>query len=1151
MAIAASAVAGWWLLDGDGDVAADAPTDGPAGGNCVGNAVNGFCGRGLRVLNEAGGVEIGMMATGAHFGPTWQMPGSANNSTGVGFCVDDTHTGGPVAAVVEQPTPGIWSPSAEAQAAWILATFAGDRVSPYQNWPVNPATGELVVAEANAAVLGGTSATQLRMMAAHLALRSVLADPIGTPLVDPSSMWTQSLLGNPSPVGDAAMALAEMMVAESNPRFSHGAPVVQVSFVDGAAPTAVGAVEQVRVRLVDPVDGTALPGYPVHPINITNASVTPVVSGMPEHANATALGWPSLDATTSRAQATVTDWAGEATFTLEVGSAAPWSVEFATETAPSIVHLYSDNVSSQGNVSWLSSEILPARSGIDGDLTRFHFRIVKTVADATFEPVGQFAVIDGSGDVAASGWTNAAGVLDFAPVDPAQFEPPYRLRELTPPYGMEPLDGDVPFTGPPYSTNPEAPTVVEVSNHPVLARLEVQKVVTGSAGAPDDLSGFVFRVTRVADGAVFGELVTEIDGTTAVINVPSGTYDVEEIERPGWWPAQHPVTAFVTVVVPPAESRTVTVSGENVLPTPTMTTSASDQADGDRFVPVAGGTVVDRRRVCRHVAGTEYVTSGELMDISTGEPESTGIVGSVAFVGAPDDAGCELVDVAYTIPAGSVFADGGVGVVYADLALASTGEVIVREADPAAPTQTVWLPSLVSSARDGADGDQLLPPGGGVVVDTDTYCGLPPGSYELTAHLMELTADGGVAETGIVATEQLVVDGHCGSADVELTVPGDSVFADGGTGVVFVDIVQGDQVIVSHRDPGAAGQRVYVPAIGTLLAATGDGDAARFAGPSTELWDVVAYRGLPAGWYRADMTLHVRADGTCTATDTTASATFEATTPQGTVDVGPFTVPEVGSAYVAYEVIVPIDAPDEPGQPVPSTAPGTSAPPTSAPGGEADDRDDAMPIVGERDCGNADQTISAPRLASQVTHAAADSSGVQVDRLTVSGLSAPGADVVRAARIEVGLHRHDPDPGLGERTCTAANRVAEATVTVSGNGDYASPGEPYAHGSHSYSNRLVLDLADGTTFATEWIGCNEPAESFDVRAVEVDQLATVTTTIPGPTSPTPTRSYEIAATGGGGGPRRLAGLAGAAAAAATALLVRRRRRPDRSTIREG
>jgi hypothetical protein len=77
--------------------------------------------------NGANGGPFAFM--GAHYGAGYGIPTTVNNSTGVGYCVeeDEPNLGG----VVVQPDPDIWSTRAKADAAALMTTYSGDRVVPY------------------------------------------------------------------------------------------------------------------------------------------------------------------------------------------------------------------------------------------------------------------------------------------------------------------------------------------------------------------------------------------------------------------------------------------------------------------------------------------------------------------------------------------------------------------------------------------------------------------------------------------------------------------------------------------------------------------------------------------------------------------------------------------------------------------------------------------------------------------------------------------------------------------------------------------------------------------------------------------------------------------------------------------------------------
>ena len=74
---------------------------------------------------------------GAHYGSMWQLPASANNSLGVGYCVMEDEAGEGVVAL--HPDPVVWDAGEMARAAALMSSFGGDRVVPYAT--THPASG--------------------------------------------------------------------------------------------------------------------------------------------------------------------------------------------------------------------------------------------------------------------------------------------------------------------------------------------------------------------------------------------------------------------------------------------------------------------------------------------------------------------------------------------------------------------------------------------------------------------------------------------------------------------------------------------------------------------------------------------------------------------------------------------------------------------------------------------------------------------------------------------------------------------------------------------------------------------------------------------------------------------------------------------------
>ena len=265
--------------------------------------------------------------------------------------------------------------------------------------------------------------------------------------------------------------------------------------------------------------------------------------------------------------------------------------------------------------------------------------------------------------------------------------------------------------------------------------------------------------------------------------------------------------------------------------------------------------------------------------------------------------------------------------------------------------------------------------------------------------------------------------------------------------------------VATHNDATDVEQTVYFPSLGTLVATAADtGAVATFAAADTALVDVVSYDGLAPGEYRAEMVLQERsADGVCTATTTTAQTDFVVAGPSGRIEVGPFTVPETGKGYVAYESVIRV---------------------VESPNGDVVETTVAEHV----DCDDVNQTVAAPAFTSNVVRSEVGVDGSIGDVLNVSGFVS-GLPTDATAAIEIGVHKHSTSTPTAERACTASNRVTTTTMTVEGNGRYVSPGEsvvvdPKVSAVWSYSNRLVVTFADGSRWEGDWHGCDVASESF-------------------------------------------------------------------------
>lgn len=121
-------------------------------------------------------------------------------------------------------------------------------------------------------------------------------------------------------------------------------------------------------------------------------------------------------------------------------------------------------------------------------------------------------------------------------------------------------------------------------------------------------------------------------------------------------------------------------------------------------------------------------------------------------------------------------------------------------------TAPAAVPTIGTTLVDAADGDHVLPAGGGTVVDTVAYRNLTPGvRYTLSGELMR-KSDG--QATGIVGSVSFTPAQADGTVDVAFTVPAGYA----GQSLVAFEYLHGPggDVVAEHTDLDDAGQTVSV-----------------------------------------------------------------------------------------------------------------------------------------------------------------------------------------------------------------------------------------------------------------------------------------------------------------------------------------------------
>lgn len=718
---------------------------------CNGN--NAFCGYTLHVKNGSTTV-IPSKSFGAHYGPGWSIPGSANNSTGTGFCLADAFFGVPVGPVSDRPLPTGWTQAGIRQAAYILAMFAGDRVSPYQPIAID-AAGEFT---------GFT--TRQRYLAAHLALLSVLPNYMGgstyLPLLDPATMQLFSDAAGTNPSSQQVVVpLVQQMVAAATAHNAAGSNIVLT-----AEETSPGVVTVTATK-----DGSPVPNLPVWPTSTTGLAYTGTTTSQ-AYLNGAAAGWPSLDYTTTRAGAGVTNASGEATFSA-TAAALGAGVEFNTEEAPGIVHMSGDGLNSQDNLSWLASEIRPYNVTAAALPVVLIGSQVSNVAPVPGETLTDAVILE---------------AMDPAVTAEAQVQ----LFDLTlDPTGAGTPLVDVTQAGLPNGTTPGlAPWQVTVAQagHTLGYRHRILTTSDGLFAGPSAWS----ELGIVSETAVVEDLV---DAETHLRKTVSG-------DGSNWFNVQRETSPSYSPDPAPADPRAGSYDDA--------------PADAGDAIPVfAAGTPISfRYEVWLDAASTGVVT---FENGTTGVvTDDNGTVGETADDFQPvyvsgDDGDAVLEPGETWLYEASQIRTAVAGETYLNYSAIPAGDVH-RPDNPGGPSEGTTtpredpagyvVPLCSTTAVNPADGTNYVGPQGGTIDDTVACTNLPVGEEStVSGELQAKQPDGSVVATGITASSTFTPSTWPSSSTVvTFTVPASAV---PGTFVVFETITSTETGVTvgEHRDP--------------------------------------------------------------------------------------------------------------------------------------------------------------------------------------------------------------------------------------------------------------------------------------------------------------------------------------------------------------
>ena len=313
-------------------------------------------------------------------------------------------------------------------------------------------------------------------------------------------------------------------------------------------------------------------------------------------------------------------------------------------------------------------------------------------------------------------------------------------------------------------------------------------------------------------------LVTGVDGVIRFQGDTGKFYKVVEIETVG----NYAVSSFELftkdgikleggIFQMPADDGIKLLAKNSERGTPAIATDAADSETLDNISYADGRvTIVDEVSYSGLVIGTEYVVKGVLVDKLTGDPieiNGSPVTAEQVFTPTTENGTVELY---FTFDGSSLK---GKTIVVFEKLFENEVEIAAHE-DLTDEKQTVYFPEVTTSAKDGADGDQVITATENItVVDTVEYSNLIPGlEYTIKGVLMDKASNSLLLDAdGKTITAEVTFTPNEANGTIELEFTFDASAFAGKSIVVFETLYLDDEVVGSHEDINDIAQTIVVP----------------------------------------------------------------------------------------------------------------------------------------------------------------------------------------------------------------------------------------------------------------------------------------------------------------------------------------------------
>lgn len=258
---------------------------------------------------------------------------------------------------------------------------------------------------------------------------------------------------------------------------------------------------------------------------------------------------------------------------------------------------------------------------------------------------------------------------------------------------------------------------------------------------------------------------------------------------------------------------------ENDCVEPKISTTASDNADGDKYVTAATNAQIRDRVSYTLMKGKTYTVNGALYDKNTGQPLN--ITKSMTVTPTTEDGYNDMVFDINTASLG-----GHTIVVYEEIYY--DGQLVVSHKDINDANQSVLVVSLGTTASDDADGDKIVIANTDAVIKDDVnYCLVPGKTMRLEATLWDKETNSLVKDSSgntVKSSKNITVGSSspCGSTTMNISF--DASELGGHDLVVFEAAYLDNTLVTTHNDANDEGQTVTMIDIRTTAVDVQDGD---------------------------------------------------------------------------------------------------------------------------------------------------------------------------------------------------------------------------------------------------------------------------------------------------------------------------------------